>query len=64
MPTTTTNTTTDTLIPVITAENLDDSLVPSAIRVATPPTITSAPQSSWAAPNLTVPPENPNTVPR
>lgn len=51
-------------MPVTTAENLDDSLVPNAISVATPATITSAPQSTWADPNSAVPPANPNTVPR
>ena len=49
---------------VITWENLDDNLVPRAIRVETAATISRAPQSSWIAPSLTVPPANPNTVPK
>ncbi|CFS49157.1 Uncharacterised protein [Mycobacterium tuberculosis] len=47
-----------------TAENLDDNLVPNAIRVATNVTITSAPQSSCSDPRWPVPLPNPNTVPK
>src|ERR1700722_20193048 len=61
-PTTITSTTTATLIAVTTIENCDDNLVPSASRVATSPTITSAPQSSVSGPTLTVPLANPSPV--
>jgi hypothetical protein len=49
---------------VTAAENLDDNLVPRAIKVATPATISSAPQSRSIDPKLVVPPANPNTLPR
>ena len=48
----------------MTAEKFDDNLVPSPSRVATIATISSAPQSKSSGPIATVPPENPNTVPR
>src|ERR1700739_1395586 len=60
----TTKITTVTLMAVITAENLDDSLVPSAIRLDTIATISNAPQSRLTDPSLTVPRANPNTSPR
>ncbi len=43
-------------------ENCDDSLVPTASRVATSATISTAPQSSVTDPKLTVLLANPNTV--
>ncbi|CNK52136.1 Uncharacterised protein [Mycobacterium tuberculosis] len=49
---------------VITWENRDDNLVPNAISVDTAATISNAPQSTCIAPSLTVPPANPNTVPK
>ena len=51
-------------MPVITAENLDDTLVPKAISSDTPNAISNAPQSKSIDPNFVVPPANPNTVPR
>ena len=60
----TTSSTTATLTAVIAAETFEDILVPITSMEATKPTISSAPQSRSIGPSRTVPPPNPNTVPR
>ena len=59
-----TSSTTVTLMAVITALNVDDSLVPSTSRRVITETITKAPQSTVCPAISVVPPANPKTVPR
>ncbi len=49
---------------VMTALTREDSLVPSTSSVVTTATMIIAPQSIVTDPTSTVPPENPNTLPR